>query len=166
MLEKTLVTISHPRISKSLEWTRPFLESVMEGSNTDVLTRITAVVPRSYMRQHQEGKLTQHDHNDFRISIHLGYYSYKIKNKKLTQAKYYKYSRLDILHTLAHELAHFMLVPQGPAKWTSHNCDHKILECFIMSSFAMLLSEQGYISEEQELLDDKRNESSVRPRKQ
>ena len=56
--------------------------------------------------------------------------------------KYRPYTIIELLHTLAHELAH---IPN----WT-HTTDHKILECRILIKFMQRLSKEGYISEEKD----------------
>lgn len=59
--------------------------------------------------------------------------------------KTYQYSKVDILGTLAHELAHL-------EHW-DHTPQHKMLEAKLTMLFMAKLAESGYISEENEYAD-------------
>lgn len=54
-----------------------------------------------------------------------------------------KFSKIDLLATLAHELAHII-------EW-KHTPTHKQIESKILSAFMTMLKNEGYTSEEDEL---------------
>lgn len=124
------------KITKELEWVRPYIESV-----THLLPKLKQLKKISSRRgskeywQHVDGIITYFDKKFFRITLYVTYhdtYSDKIKN----------YSTIEILQCLAHELAHL-------EQWY-HTPQHKQLECILLSIFMTKLSEDKYISEEDE----------------
>ena len=58
------------------------------------------------------------------------------------EVKYRPYTALELLCTLAHELAHI--------KHWDHTCHHKMLENHITTIFMQKLHKDGYISEEKD----------------
>lgn len=124
------------KISKSLEWTRDYIESVAH-----LLPRIKQLKKISSRRgskeyfQHFHGLITYFDKKSFRITLYITYHD--TLSDKITS-----YSTIDILQYLAHELAHL-------EHW-DHTTNHKQLECIILGIFMTKLQQDGYISEEDE----------------
>ena len=124
-------------ITKELEWIRPYVASVEY-----LLPRLAQVRKISGKKAHSErgqhcvGLMVYYNKKSIRICIYI---SYKDRNT----SKVGRYTTLDILATLAHELAHLI-------HWT-HTPDHKQLECKIHSIFMTRLRKDGYISEEEEV---------------
>ena len=77
----------------------------------------------------------------FELSIYTE--TWQLKSLKPVKRKRMAISKIDLLCTFAHELAHI-------AHWY-HTPQHKTLECLILMTFMGKLQENGYISEEFEL---------------
>ena len=124
------------KISKSLEWTRAYIESVAH-----LLPRIKQLKKISSRRgskeyfQHFHGLITYFDKKSFRITLYITYHE-TLKDVIVN------YSAIDILQYLAHELAHL-------EHW-DHTTSHKQLECILLGIFMTKLQQDGYISEEEE----------------
>ena len=124
------------KISKSLEWTRPYIESVAH-----LLPRIKQLKKISSRRgskeyfQHFHGLITYFDKKSFRITLYITYHE-TLKDVIVN------YSTIDILQYLSHELAHL-------EHW-DHTTSHKQLECILLGIFMTKLQQDGYISEEEE----------------
>lgn len=124
------------KISKSLEWTRAYIESVAH-----LLPRIKQLKKISSRRgskeyfQHFHGLITYFDKKSFRITLYITYHE-TLKDVIVN------YSTIDILQYLAHELAHL-------EHW-DHTTSHKQLECILLGIFMTKLQQDGYISEEEE----------------
>lgn len=84
---------------------------------------------------------------DFELTIYSHYWLYK-KLKPLVREKR-PYSKIDLLVTFAHELAHIQ-------HFMPHNTAHKSLEAALIILFMQKLDEDGYISEEHELKELKK----------
>lgn len=124
-------------ITKELEWIRPYVASVeyLLPRLTQV-KKITGKKALSDRGQHFVGIIIYYNKKSIRICL---YTSYKDRNT----SKVIKYDTMDILGTLAHELAHLEY-------WT-HTPDHKQLECKIHSMFMTRLRKDGYVSAEEEI---------------
>jgi len=124
------------KISKSLEWTRAYIESVAH-----LLPRIKQLKKISSRRgskeyfQHFHGLITYFDKKSFRITLYITYHE-TLKDVIVN------YSTIDLLQYLAHELAHL-------EHW-DHTTSHKQLECILLGIFMTKLQQDGYISEEEE----------------
>lgn len=115
-------------LTEYLELASPFLP------NFHKLKRITSIHGRPNTKNQIYGQLWTYKNGSKRMSLYVNYFK---KDKK----KYY--STIDILCTLAHELAHL-------EHW-DHTPEHKILECTLITMFMGKLKMTGYISEEKEL---------------
>lgn len=60
------------------------------------------------------------------------------------------YSRLELLHTLAHELAHVVQYDRDRNLWADHTPARAAIESEIMHEFAHMLEQHGYESDEAE----------------
>lgn len=122
-------------ISKDLEWTRDYIESVQNlVPNLKYLTRITSIHGRKDIQLGCFGQLWKYKNNHYRMSLYVNFYSFKKKTYL---------SSIEILSNLAHELAHL-------SHW-NHTAEHKILESTITIIFMTKLKADGYESEEQEM---------------
>lgn len=79
---------------------------------------------------------------DFELTLYNQYWSY-ISLKPLKR-KRMNYSKIDMLVTFAHEIAHI-------THFYPHDTKHKSLEALLILSFMGRLESEGYISEEYEL---------------
>tara|TARA_R110000803_G_C11989469_1_gene321854 strand:- start:10949 stop:11377 length:429 start_codon:yes stop_codon:yes gene_type:complete len=79
---------------------------------------------------------------DFELTIYSQYWSYV--SLKPLKRKRMNYSKIDMLVTFAHEIAHI-------THFYPHDTKHKSLEALLILSFMGRLESEGYISEEHEL---------------
>lgn len=128
-------------ITAELEWMREYVQLVEY-----LLPKIRQVKKISGKKanpdrsQHFAGLITYYDKRSFRICL------YTTQRSRNTEA-IHPYNTMDLLATLAHELAHL-------EHWL-HTPEHKQLECTILSIFMTKLKQDGYVSEE----DEKKNGS-------
>jgi hypothetical protein len=71
----------------------------------------------------------------------------EIKSKKKKEK--HEYSKIDLLGHLAHEMAHL--------KYWTHTPEHKMLECKLTVIFMRHLLKSGYVSEEEEIIERRKN---------
>lgn len=127
------------KIVKELEWVRDYINSVSHLlPKLKQLKKISSVKGTTDRWQHCHGLITYFDKKSFRITLYTTYHDIKT-------GKIYPYSTLDILEYLAHELAHL-------EHW-DHTTSHKQLQCIILGIFMTKLAQEGYISEEYELIN-------------
>lgn len=100
------------------------------------INKITSKKANPNFGQHFQGSIVYYDNKPERICL---YTSYRDRNNP---KKIKKYSTIDLLSTLAHELAHL-------EHW-DHTPDHKHLECVILQVFMVQLKSDFYVSEEHE----------------
>lgn len=123
-------------IVKKLEWMRDYVDSVSHLlPKIKQLKKISSKSGNKERYQHCHGLITYFDKKSFRITLYTTYHD-------LPSDKIKEYSTIDLLHYLAHELAHL-------SHW-DHTPDHKLLECEILVIFMVKLSKDGYVSEEEE----------------
>jgi len=133
-------------VSKNLEWTKPYLEDVSDIVDFTKICKIKGVSKTRADRVERHLGLCIPRGKKLEIQIWL---SYQSKKKSLGRLKctleYAPLSKLDILDILAHELAH------TNTDWL-HTTKHRIMTNFINTIFMDRLNEEGYITEEHELL--------------
>ena len=129
------------KISKEIQWMLPFIHSV-EAMIPKVkkLDSIKTIRTSILKRDRMYGELTMFTDNHFGLKIRVKYQYIEFNPLKVTIKKL---SKVDILSTLAHELAHLY--------HDTHSPEHKILENQLNTVFMYKLKQQGYISEEKEL---------------
>lgn len=129
-------------IAKNLEWTREYIESVAHLlPHLKQLKKINSRKANKKQIQRVNALCTQYfDRKHFRITLYIT--ATTIAKIKPLNISIVQYSTIDILMTLAHELAHI-------EKW-EHTPDHKSLECSIALVFMAKLKSTGYTSEEDE----------------
>lgn len=124
------------KIVKKLEWLKDYIvEAEHILPKIKQLKKISSKTGNRGRWQHCHGLITYFDKKSFRITLYVTYHD-------LPSDKIKKYSTVDLLQYLAHELAHI-------EHW-DHTPDHKLLECKILSVFMKKLFNDGYISEEEE----------------
>lgn len=124
------------KIVKELEWVRDYIDVVSHLiPKINQLKKISLKKANKDYWQHVHGLITYFDKKSFRITLYVTYHD--IRNDKIRN-----YTTIDILHYLAHELAHL-------EHW-DHTTQHKQLECVIMGIFMTKLQQEGYVSEEDE----------------
>lgn len=127
-------------ISKKFKWTKSFIDEVVPMFPKLKKVKKLNVVRSSFTtRDRFYGQITETD-NKFNITIrhvyqYIDFYPLSITLKPL--------SKIDILATLAHELAHVY-------HW-NHSPEHKLLENQILNIFMFKLKSDGYKDEETEL---------------
>jgi hypothetical protein len=123
-------------INKELEWLRGYVRSIEYLlPKVKQVKKISSKKANSNRGQHFVGLITYYDKKSFRICL---YTTYKDRNTSGIKP----YNTVDILTTLAHELAHL--------EYWLHTTKHKQLECTILGIFMARLEKAGYISEEDE----------------
>lgn len=124
-------------IVKKLEWMREYINAVSHLlPNLKKLKKISSKTGNKERWQHSHGLITYYDQKNYRITLYITYHD-------MISDKIKEYSTIDLLQYLAHELSHL-------EHW-DHTPNHKNLECIILSIFMTMLSQDGYISEEEEL---------------
>jgi len=124
-------------IVKKLEWMREYINAVSHLlPNLKKLKKISSKTGNKERWQHSHGLITYYDQKNYRITLYITYHD-------MISDKIKEYSTIDLLQYLAHELSHL-------EHW-DHTPNHKNLECIMLSIFMTMLSQDGYISEEEEL---------------
>ena len=145
------------KFSRDLRWLKPFVEAVDSiVPNIKNLNAIKKLGVKGNTKCRIAG-VTIHSiyddpcHRDtWEIYIYTEYNEIQNLNKPPLKFKKRRYSKLDILATLAHELTHLH-------EW-EHTPKRQILESKILIRFMELIEDQGYISEEKEMKEWKRDE--------
>ena len=142
------------KIDPRLEWVRPYLDLVNDLVDLNDLRSISVITVTEKKKQTLQGELL----NKFflkrpprcEIRLAIKYQKWQVKKVKGfgNVVGLLDYSAIDILVTLAHELAHLALVHN--LNDYNHTPNHKILECVIAMRFMVKLNEDGYVSEENE----------------
>lgn len=123
-------------IVKKLEWMRDYVELVAHLlPKIKQLKKISSKTGNKERYQHCHGLITYFDKKSFRITLYVTYHD-------VIADKIIEYSTIDLLEYLAHELAHL-------EHW-DHTTSHKQLQCVILGIFMTKLTQDGYISEEEE----------------
>lgn len=130
------------KISKNLFWIEPYIELASKClPNLNKLKRVTAKKPRNDFTENQRvhGIISKFNNGAYSITLYTHYLS---KGKIHPEVELFidKYSTLDILCTLAHELAHMQDFDHTP--------EHKLLESKLITLFMKKLKKDGYESEE------------------
>jgi hypothetical protein len=127
-------------ISPELEWLRPYMEAISDVfCRSKKIKKITIMRSSTKKRDRAYAELRK-THRSFQIAMRTEY-QYISTNPFRIDLK--PLSKVDLLCTLAHEIAHLY-------HWT-HSPEHKLLENAISSTFMLQLSETDYIDEETEL---------------
>lgn len=130
------MTKNNLTIIKELEWMRDYIESVAHHlPKLKQLKKVSSKKGNKERWQHCHGLITYFDKKSFRITLYTTYHS-------MISDKIKRYTTIDLLQYLAHELAHL-------EHW-DHTPQHKQLECIIMGIFMTRLNQDRYISEEDE----------------
>lgn len=135
------------KISPELEWVEPYLKRASKIVPVEQLEKIIAVKPRLDQIQHCHAQLvTETDTNTNAVKRrYISMNLYYVKSHKLEplQRKKVPFSKIDLLETLSHELAHLVEIKHTP--------EHKKLESKICTIFMTMLKRTGYVSEEHEM---------------
>jgi len=124
-----------------LVWLRPYVEAGLKYvPRRSKLSRIHAVKPQPNKCLGFFGQLSETD-SGLCLSLYTHYFHYISWFPK--KRKIEPFSKIDLLQTLAHEMAHC-------THW-EHTTEHKKLENKICNLFMRMLSQDGYESEEKEL---------------
>ena len=147
------------KISKDLEWLDEYLylastvvpkikklkaqiETLKKLRKTiKKLKRIKKISPREGKICRIYGALTHQTDGYYTMTLYVKYNSIISLNPK-PKFRTKVFSKVDILSTFAHELAHLM-------HW-DHTPQHKMLEAKLTMLFMARLAENGYVSEEDE----------------
>jgi len=125
------------KYSKNLEWLLPYLEvglgMIPEGKK---VTRLQTWQLKQRAGKGVQAAIFTNDYKTYRIYLHSMYHP-------RGEAKAQRFSKIDILGLLAHELAHTLDLMHSP--------EHKMLEGKILRTFMIKLKKEGYENEETEL---------------
>ena len=141
------------KLSKNLTWFRPYLNELIETDEFD-LTTLEGIkgIKATSTTSIQDAEALTWFYDDIPKSITI-YLTYQEKFEPFDgdkcRMKRMPFSRIDLLSTLAHELAHVC----GDF---DHTPSHKITECLITQIFMSRLERIGYVSEEAEFTKVKR----------
>lgn len=123
-------------IVKEFEWMRSYISEIEHiVPAVKYLKRISIRKSHPNKQQLIVGMFTYYDKKHYRICLYRDY-----KDRNTGEIK--KFNTIGNLHNLAHELAHFLTLLHTPERMK--------LECTIMSVFMTKLTQDGYISEEDE----------------
>lgn len=134
------------KFSSDFDWFRPYVKKVKHIVPLEQLEKIISVRPRTDQIQHGYAQLVTEYHGNGHVKrryISINTHYCKLMSLKPLKRKALPFSKIDLLESLAHELAHLT--------HHDHTPDHKKLECRIKSIFMTQLEREGYISEEVEL---------------
>lgn len=125
------------KVSPKLHWMTPYLhiglKHVPQGKK---VTRLSWWRFNGRFGKGSHACIFTNDYKEYRIYLKDTY-----QRKDMPQAA--PFSKIDMLHSLAHELAHMLHMDHTP--------EHKKLEAKILSAYMTQLRKDGYISEEHEL---------------
>ncbi len=130
------------KYGRKLKWIKPYVDLISNKiKNFSKLERIETKEPTlaQISRSHA---ITHHDTETDIYNIVLRTTYLELVTLKPLERQRKFFTKLDILCTLAHELAHL-------DHW-EHSPEHKQLECELTIDFMKLLKESGYISDEQD----------------
>ena len=131
------------KLPKNIEWLREYIDlakSQVPVHRLDKLYVISASTNRSHKIHGVLNELTGRP-KSYDLGMYLMYQSYTVGEAGVS-IELKAYSKIDILRTLAHELAHL--------KHWEHTPQHAILESKITVKFMKKLEKEGYVSEEDE----------------
>lgn len=124
-------------VNKKLMWMVPYVERALliipDGKS---VTRLGAFTQGGRYGKGAAASIHTHNHRHYRIYLHT-----HMHPRYSTDPM--PYSKIDLLHNLAHELAHMLDMDHTPA--------HKKLEARLVTMFMTMLKKSGYHSEEKEL---------------
>lgn len=133
------------KINHKLEFMREYIDLVKRLVPINRLMKIYVINPSVDKRHQIEGVLYTYTKGKNKGNAVMGlylYYQELVFSSDGISVKLKKYSTMDLLRTLAHELAHLIEHEHGPA--------HAKLEIKILKKFMDRLEQKGYISEENE----------------
>lgn len=149
-------------LSKDIEWLREYIEIAKQYISKEKFKRLKKVYslnPPHNQKSHVHGQLWRDlETDDFSLLIKLSYFPIVRKNGEFYQQEKRVYcDKIDILDTLAHELAHLEFWDHTPA--------HKVLNSLILIKFMTKLSEDGYTSAEEEQKQIRRTKNGTERKK-
>ena len=142
--------------AKDIEWLRPYFylaKNILP--NVGKITHIRKTFPKKHQITRQYGCLTKDlDTRKYSMTIYVRYRRVKTlkahrKGIYLATCQLKQFSKIDIIQTFAHELAHVIDLDHTPR--------HGMMEAKLYLLFLAKLSETGYVSEEVELRRTKKD---------
>ena len=128
------------KVSSELSWMMPYLEIAKNFVDTSQLTEVyhTRCSKCLTKKNRYMGQCTMMEDDTYIIGVYIDW----IHVVSMTKPKYkiHKYTRIEMLMILAHELAHL--------KYWDHCPQRQILESEMTIAFMFQLESEGYISEE------------------
>ena len=133
------------KLGAGLEWLVEYIKMAEKVvPNVRMLQGINSKVPTEDKMQLAHGEITKW--SEPRKMTYYTMYMYThyqwIYNHKGWRASIHKYSKMDMLTHLAHEISHIQ-------HW-EHTTEHKLLEVKLLKMFVQRLRRNGYVSEEAE----------------
>lgn len=128
-------------IDKDLLWLQPYLKKAIKiEPKTAFLRKIKSIKRRGHGRDRTYGEIVFDSNKNITIKLRTDYQYIHFNPLKV---KIEKLSKIDVIHLLAHEIAHL--------RYFNHCTNHKILECKLMIEFMKILQKEGYTSDEEEM---------------
>ncbi len=132
------------QISKSLKWLELYIDDIRETlPELKLLKSVVCRSPKTNLYEVQRIHAICHKYQNGTFQIGLMLHKQRVKRyKPKVEIKNVPYSKLDLLHFLAHELSHL--------RYWDHSPHRVILECRLHVIFMKRAIKEGYISEEME----------------
>jgi len=149
-------------ISKEIKWLKEYLEIAKEyipDKKFKQLKKVHSMHPPYNRKSRVYGHLQKDlETNHYSLLIKLSHFPIVRKDGEFKQKeKREYYDKIEILETLAHELAHLVFWDHTPA--------HKVLNAILTIKFMTKLSEDGYISTEEEMRELRRTQNGTERKK-
>jgi hypothetical protein len=131
------------KLSKSIQWLEPYL--VDAEKMVPEVRLVTSVIARRPTNDHAVQRIHAIIHANLNKTFKIVLMSARkrLVRTEPIEFKIERYSRIELLESLAHEIAH--------TRHWDHTPDRKILECKLSIVFMKRLAKSGYISEEIEM---------------
>lgn len=131
------------KISKTFLWMEKYiLEAKRTHPKISKITRIYKIPFTCEKKQKTAGLCVEMMNGTYEIGLSNRYQDITFKKCNTVTVKPTRFSKIDILEILAHELAHMY--------FETHCPNHKRLECKFLMRFMNMVERDGYISEEEE----------------
>jgi hypothetical protein len=128
-------------ISKKIEWIRPYVEEAKKiVPSLKKVTSIKTIRPTKNKLQRTMGLCSTNDGKKYVITLWT--HHQHIKTVDPFTCEFTPYSKMDLLVTLAHEIAHLDDFDHSPL--------HKKIESKLTLLFVKMLEKEGYVSAEHE----------------
>lgn len=141
------------KFNNKLLWLASYVNQIQKTIDISRINEIKVLRTPTASRQTVAGYFKRNEEGILHIELATMYQIWDIKKVRIKGL--FPYSKIDMLSHLAHEIAHYYMVIHKDM-W-DHTPEHKVMEAYITGLFMELLEKEGYISEEAELKEQKRD---------